>query len=262
MNYGNFAAIMKTSPSTVKRAVDIGEKAGLWRKDPEHVETKAGYDIHPMRLDLQPAFFRPELAQPIEQKPRGGARPGAGRKPKCADCPPGTHVIKKTTVEYICKGCGQPIDAEPARYDVMPDEAPASAEIKHETGDEATAQIGQGEEIKHETVYTNGSTSVSCLKKTRDVDAALLHSPDQCSPRAAVPPIIEETFDLTTAIRAADRYSPPDDLGRFAFKRALMLLHKHDVAGAAAQLPGIEDPQAYAIVAHLAARHAGQAAPA
>jgi hypothetical protein len=78
----------------------------------------------------------------------------------------------------------------------------------------------------------------------------------------SVPPHIEETLDLTTAIRAADRYSPPDELGRFAFKRALMLLHKHDADGAAAQLPSIEDPQAHAIVAHLAARHAGQAVTA
>jgi hypothetical protein len=77
----------------------------------------------------------------------------------------------------------------------------------------------------------------------------------------AIPPIIEETLDLTTAIRAADRYSPPDELGRYAFKLALVLLHKHDADGAAAQLPRIHDSQARAIVAHLTARHAGQAVP-
>jgi hypothetical protein len=179
VNYGTFADVMRTSKATIARAVDIGAQAELWKKDAEHVETKAGYDMLVMRLQLLPAFFRPELAQPIEQAPRGGARPGAGRKPKCGACPPQTRVVRRTEITYVCNGCGQILDAEPTRYDVMPDDAQAVDEFKHETGSAPLADAALDEthhdvpmppaqhadEFKHETVYIGGTTPVSCLKK-------------------------------------------------------------------------------------------------
>jgi hypothetical protein len=203
VNYGTFADVMRTSKATIARAVDVGEKAGLWRKDAEHVTTKAGYELLTMRLDLQPAFYHPEQAQPIEQQPRGGARPGAGRKPKCGACPPQTRVVRRTEITYVCNGCGQILDAEPTRYDVMPVDAPAVDELKHETG---TAPLADAEhvetahdapmppaqhtdEFKHETVYIGGITPVSCLKKTHDDDAE------------PVPPIVAASGTVAPGIR-------------------------------------------------------------
>jgi hypothetical protein len=177
VNYGTFADIMNTSKASVARAIDVGEKAGLWRKDAECKETKAGYDIQAMRLDVQPAFYRPELAQPIELN-IGGKRAGAGRKPKCADCPPRTTVIRKTEITYVCDGCGQVLDAEPTRFELMPDDAPAV--IQFETVDalpmDATRQAEHADEIQHETVYTSGTTPFQ-IEKTHDerAHAALVH---------------------------------------------------------------------------------------
>jgi hypothetical protein len=137
VNYGTFADIMNTSKTSVGNAVDIGEKAGLWRKDAEPKQTKSGYDIALMRLDLQPAFFRPELAEPIPET-RGGKRAGAGRKPKCATCPPGTPMREttETTIKTFCHGCGELLD-ELTTYstrELMPDDAPAAAEFKTVSG--------------------------------------------------------------------------------------------------------------------------------
>jgi hypothetical protein len=197
VNYGTFADVMRTSKGTVQRAVDIGEKAGLWNKDAEHVTTKAGYDIPLMRLQLLPAFFRPELAQPIEQAPRGGARPGAGRKPACPFCPPGTSHAKthtrKTTplVEYFCPNHGKFAEQElPPTFetyepvaggglDDMLTYAPGAAEFKHDSGttpladaehvethhDAPMPPAQHADEIKHDSVYIGGTTPVSCLKK-------------------------------------------------------------------------------------------------
>ena len=71
-----------------------------------------------------------------------------------------------------------------------------------------------------------------------------------------MPPIIEETLDLVTAIRAADQYSPSEAAGRFAYKSALNWLNRHEPVKAEALLDRIRDPQAYAIVAHLTSREA------
>jgi hypothetical protein len=181
VNYGTFADVMRTSKGTVKRAVDVGEKAGLWRKDAEHVETKAGYDMLVMRLDLQPAFYHPEQATPIEQKPRGGARPGAGRKPICPDCPSGTvhRKVTSTMVTYHCAAHGE-IGVEHLSA-LVEEYVSGTDEFKHETGtapladaehvetqhDAPAAHAENADDFKHETGYTvGGPTLVSCLKKT------------------------------------------------------------------------------------------------
>jgi hypothetical protein len=242
VNYGTFADIMNTSKTSVSNYVELGEQAGLWRKDAEYKETKAGYDIPLMRLDLQPAFYRPELAQPLELKPRGGKRAGAGRKPKCADCPPRTRVLRRTEITYVCDGCGQVLDAEPLRVELLPDDAPATAEFKHETDGmpAAAANVNeQSTEFKHETVYTRGTTPVSCLKKTR---------------AELVPLALTETYDTAAALRLADTYAPAENAGRWEFKTSLVLLSRGEHEKAAALAANVHDERAHAILVHLAER--------
>ncbi len=238
VNYGNFAEKMNTNKKTVGSAVELGERAGLWRKDAEYKETNAGFDIALMRLDLQPAFFRPELAEPIPET-RGGKRAGAGRKPKCADCPPRTRVLRRTEITYVCDGCGQVLDAETTRYDVLPDDAPATAEFKTET-DVVPSGVRLDEpadEFKIETEYIGGTPSVSVLKKTRDV-----------------PAILAETYDMPSALRLADGYAPDDAAERLAYKTGLTWLQRGEHAKAAALAANVHDERAHAALLHLAER--------
>jgi len=256
VNYDTFADIMNTSKATVARAIDIGERAGLWRKDAEYKQTKNGYDVKLMRLDLQPAYFNAALAEPIPET-RGGKRAGAGRKPKCSDCPPGTRVIRKTEVSYLCHGCKQTLDAEPARYEIMADDAPG-VEFKHETGYVTPAGYEHGREtvdapavdvetnapeFKHETGKRHadaaGTTSVSCLNKTRD---------------ERVPLALAETFDMPTAIRYADGYAPLDEAEHYAYKTGLTWLQRGELAKAVAAAANVHDERAHAILLHLANR--------
>jgi hypothetical protein len=260
VNYGTFADIMNTSKASVARAIDVGEQAGLWRKDAECKQTKSGYDVLAMRLDVQPAFYRPELAQPIEQKPRGGKRPGAGRKPTCATCPPGTPMREttETTIKTFCHGCGELLD-ELTTYstrELMPDDAPATTEFKHETGyatpvgyepetepaDAPAANVStNAPEFKHETgkhhAAAAGTTTVSCLKKARDV-----------------PAILAETYDMPSALRLADSYAPDDAAERLAFKTALTWLQRGEHEKAAALAANVHDERAHAALLHLAER--------
>jgi hypothetical protein len=254
VNYGTFADIMNTTKKAVGKAVELGERAGLWRKDGEYKETNAGFEIKLMRLDLQPAFFRPELAEPIPET-RGGTRAGAGRKPKCADCPPETRVIRKTEITYVCDGCGQVLDAEPVRFDVMPDDAPAAGEFKKET--DATHHDGgelctlstvppvanvetNAAEFKKGTEYIGGTTSVSFLKKTLDAEL--------------VPVALAETYELAAALRLADTYAPADDAERHAYKTGLTWLQRGEPAKAAAAAANVHDERAHATLLHLANR--------
>ena len=242
VNYGTFADIMNTSKATVARAIDVGEQAGLWRKDAEHKADAAGYDILAMRLDLQPAYFDAALAEPIEQKPRGGKRAGAGRKPKCADCPPRTRVLRKTEITYVCDGCGQVLDAEPVRVEYLPDDSPAAGEFKHETDGmpAAAANVNaQSDEFKHETEYRGGTTTVSCLKKT-------------CV--ELVPVALTETYDTAAALRLADSYAPDDAAERLAYKTGLTWLQRGEHEKAAALAANVHDERAHAVLLHLANR--------
>ncbi len=238
VNYGNFAEKMNTNKKSVGSAVELGERAGLWRKDAEYKETNAGFDIALMRLDLQPAFFRPELAEPIPET-RGGKRAGAGRKPKCADCPPRTRVRRRTEITYVCDGCGQVLDAEPTRFELMPDDAPAAAEFKTETdvvpsGARLAEHAG---EFKTETEYIGGTTTVSCLKKTLDV-----------------PAILAETYDMPSALRLADTYAPADATECRHYKTGLVWLQRGEHEKAAALAANVHDERAHAALVHLANR--------
>ncbi len=238
VNYGTFADIMNTNKKAVGTAVELGERAGLWHKDAEYKETNANFDIKLIRLDLQPAFFRPELAEPIPET-RGGKRAGAGRKPKCADCPPRTRVRRRTEITYVCDGCGQVLDAEPTRFELMPDDAPAAAEFKTETDVVPSgARLAEhADEFKTETEYIGGTTPVSILKKTRDV-----------------PAILAETYDMPTAIRLADSYAPDDAAERLAYKTGLTWLQRGEHEKAAAAAANVHDERACAALLHLANR--------
>ncbi len=238
VNYGNFAEKMNTNKKSVGSAVELGERAGLWHKDAEYKETNANFDIKLIRLDLQPAFFRPELAEPIPET-RGGKRAGAGRKPKCADCPPRTRVRRRTEITYVCDGCGQVLDAEPTRFELMPDDAPAAAEFKTETDVVPSgARLAEhADEFKTETEYIAGTTYVSVLKKTLDV-----------------PSILAETFDWPSALRLADGYAPDDAAERLAYKTGLTWLQRGEHAKAAALAANVHDERAHAALLHLAER--------
>jgi hypothetical protein len=238
VNYGTFADIMNTNKKAVGTAVELGERAGLWHKDAEYKETNANFDIKLIRLDLQPAFFRPELAEPIPET-RGGKRAGAGRKPKCADCPPRTRVRRRTEITYVCDGCGQVLDAEPTRFELMPDDAPVVAEFKTETDVvPSAARMGEhADEFKTETEKIGGTTPVSILKKTLDV-----------------PAILAETYDMPSALRLADGYAPDDAAERLAYKTGLTWLQRGEHEKAAALAANVHDERAHAALLHLAER--------
>jgi hypothetical protein len=240
VNYGNFAEKMNTNKKSVGSAVELGERAGLWRTNAEYKETNANFDIKLMRLDLQPAFFRPELADAIPET-RGGKRAGAGRKPKCGACPPRTRVIRKTEITYVCDGCGQVLDAEPARFVVMPDAAPAAAEFKTDTdGIPLAANVNEhAAEFKTDTEERRWPTPVSVLKKTR---------------AELVPVALTETFDITAAIRLADTYAPAEDAGRMDYKTGLVHIYHGNPGKALELLPNILDERACAMLVHLANR--------
>jgi hypothetical protein len=240
VNYGTFADIMNTNKKAVGTAVELGERAGLWHKDAEYKETNANFDIKLIRLDLQPAFFRPELAEPIPET-RGGKRAGAGRKPKCADCPPRTRVRRRTEITYVCDGCGQVLDAEPTRFELMPDDAPVVAEFKIETDVvPSAARMGEhADEFKTETEYIGGTTPVSILKKTH---------------AELVPVALTETFDITAAIRLADTYAPAEGAGRMDYKTGLVHIYHGNPGKALELLPNILDERACAMLVHLANR--------
>ncbi len=126
LDYGYAAQVLSTSKTTVGNVVDIGEKVGLWRKDPEVVTGDDGYEIKRMRLELQPAYDAPPQHADLDRPKHGGARPGAGRRPKCKECPAGTVHRMRTerTVSYHCPNHGL-IKAEtlPALVeDYVPDE--------------------------------------------------------------------------------------------------------------------------------------------
>jgi hypothetical protein len=253
VDYGNFAAILNTNESAVCNAIALGERAELWRKDAEYKPTDKGYPKKLMRLDLQPAFFRPELAEAIPET-RGGPRAGAGRKPKCATCPPGTPIREttETTIKTFCHGCGECLD-EVTTYktrELMPDDAPVDApaanvetnadEFKFEYADETpTRQAEHADEFKIETVYTSGTTLVSVLKKTR---------------AELVPVALTETFDITAAIRLADTYAPVDATECRHYKTSLVWTQRGEHEKAAALAANVHDERAHAILLHLAER--------
>jgi hypothetical protein len=248
VNYGTFADIMNTSKASVARAIDVGEQAGLWRKDAECKQTKNGYDVLAMRLDVQPAFFRPELALPVELTPRGGKRPGAGRKPNCPKCPPSTPMREttETTIKTRCLGCGDLLH-EMTTYttrECMPDDAET---INHETGYATPAGYEpKTEPVDAETINdatekqpaaATGTTTVSSLIKSRDV-----------------PAILAETFDITAALRLADSYAPDDAAERLAYKTGLTWLQRGEHEKAAALAANVHDERAHAALVHLANR--------
>jgi hypothetical protein len=250
VDYGNFAAILNTNESAVCNAIALGERAGLWRKDAEYKETNAGYPKKLIRLDLQTAFFRPELAEPIPET-RGGKRANAGRKPKCATCPPNTPMreMTETTIKTYCMGCGECLDEVTTfkTRELIPDDAPAANvetnadEFKFEYADETQErQAEHADEFKIEMVVGHLRSPVSILKKTLDAEL--------------VPVALAETFDTAAAIRLADTYAPADDAERHAYKTGLVHIQRGEHEKAAAAAANVHDERAHATLVHLAER--------
>lgn len=108
LDYQTAADVLKTSKTTIGRGVEAGERIGIWRRDPETAQSKKGnFDIHLMRLELQPDYDTPAVLPLVDIPKHGGARPNAGRKPKCPNgCPPSTGVLPRTIKQDICLGCG------------------------------------------------------------------------------------------------------------------------------------------------------------
>ena len=224
--YKRLGEFVATSPSTVGKVIELGEKLGMWRRDPEIKQSKDGYEIQLQRLELLPAFDDPALAPLVERKQHGGARPNAGRKPKCPTCGPSAKVIEEVTtiVTHYCETCETILHTETAqqRHELQPD-------INQDEIEEEAQQTGEG--IQDE-IGTYNLTTVSSLP---------------------VPIILEETLDLTAAIRLADTFSPAEGLERYTFKTALSWLLK-DPSKAVEQVPKITDSVARVIIEHLAAR--------
>jgi hypothetical protein len=149
-----------------------------------------------------------------------------------------TETVRRTT----CLGCQTVLD-EVTTYstrELMPDDAAAAAEFKHETDGMPAAATNvneQSAEFKHETEYISGTTPVSCLKKIRDV-----------------PDILVETYDWPAALRLADSYAPDDAAERLAYKTGLTWLQRGEHEKAAALAPNVHDERAHAALLHLAER--------
>jgi len=108
VSYKYVSDVLHMSPSTIARGIEAGERIGIWRRDPESALSRDGFEIKYMRLELQPAYDTPAVLPVVEMPKRGGARPNAGRKPKCPHCSPdfGVRRKKTTTIQDICVGCG------------------------------------------------------------------------------------------------------------------------------------------------------------
>ncbi len=262
IDYGQFAELMNTNTTAIGKAVELAERARLWRKDAEYKETKNGYTVKRIRLDLQPAFFRPELAEPIPET-RGGKRAGAGRKPKCATCPPGTPMRQttETTIKTYCHGCGECLDEVTtyATREIMPDDAPARYEPEREPADVPAANVStNADEFKTVTekhpAAAPGTTTVTVLKKTHDVETNAQTFKFEKTHAELVPVALAETYELAAAIRLADTYAPADDGERTAYKTGLTWLQRGEHAKAAAAAANVHDERAHATLVHLAER--------
>jgi len=167
-------------------------------------------------------------------------------------------VLRRTEITYVCDGCGQVLDAEPTRFELMPDDAPAAAEFKTDTGyvtpagyeperepvDAPAANVEtNAPEFKNVTGKHHGAapgtTTVSVLKKTR---------------AELVPLALVETYDMPSAFRLADTYAPAEDAGRAVYKTGLVHIYHGNPGKALELLPNILDERACAMLVHLANR--------
>jgi hypothetical protein len=182
LNYDHAADVLKTSKSTVGRAVEIGEQVGLWRRDPEMAQTKDGYEIQHMRLELQPAFDEPQQLLPVDRPKHGGARPGAGRKPKCPHCPAGTihRMVTKRTAVYYCAQHGE-IGAE-----ALPDLI-----------ENYVAEGENQDETIEQQVLTSVPSSPSAEGENQDETRQTAESSEDTTGVASDSPVVPSTTDKT-----------------------------------------------------------------
>ncbi|HSH83381.1 MAG TPA: hypothetical protein VLA19_33020 [Herpetosiphonaceae bacterium] len=157
---GDAGYLTGKSDSTGNRAIRKLEQHGYVICDPTRVTLPDGKEVEQMRVVPGPAFDNPDLLVPIETtKKRGGARKGAGRKPKCASCPPGTPLVEKTTIkkQIVCTGCGDVLDEqeETHRREINIDYEAASAADEGEEAN-APAAAAAGPEINIDFAQDEG----------------------------------------------------------------------------------------------------------
>lgn len=230
------AKMANSSPATVSRHLKRLEDNGIIERKVETV-----YDAEKEQFFSQ-TFVRPKvnLLDPsvlVVPSEHGGSRKVRCIKPDCNS----TNIVDK--IERICLDCNTP-----------------QGEVKF-------VPINEPEDLTDEAAYADAIATEepseraisSCVPISNVPDTKTTTGSDPIElqdeiPPAVVPPLIEETLDLVTAIRAADRYSPAEDAGRFAYKTALAWLNRRQPVKAEALLDRIIEPQARAIVAHLAGR--------
>ena len=221
--------------ATGNRAIRALEEHGVFVCDPVPFTTENGHLAEQMHVLPGPAYDNVALVQPATSvKKRGGARAGAGRKPACSECPPGTVHRKVTsrTVSYYCITHG--LIAEEPLPDLIEDYGSGDAAINFDCNSASAPSEAECNFASQVTISLSACNS----------------EPEVLTP---VPSVIEDTADLTTAIRCADNFSPSDSAERYVFKTALSWLLK-DPSKALDQVPKIADPLARAIIEHLAAR--------
>jgi DNA-binding transcriptional ArsR family regulator len=232
------AKMANSSPATISRHLRRLEENGIIERKIETV-----YDAERESFISQ-TFVRPkvDLADPtvlVVPSEHGGSRKVRCVKPGCGS----SNIVDK--IERICLDCNTP--QSEVKY--VPINEPDDL-----TDETAYASAIEAEQTASERAISSCApiSNVPVLETTNGSDLVGLQ--DEIA--VAVPPLIEETLDLTTAIRAADRYSPAEDEGRFAYKSALAWLHRDQPIKAEAYLDRIKEPQARAIVEHLVARGA------
>jgi hypothetical protein len=228
--------LMGQSQATGSRALRVLEEQNVLICDPVPFTHAEGWDGESMHVLRGPAYDdTTQVTPPTSKKKNGGKREGAGRKRDCPDCPRGTthRKVVSTTVSYYCSTHGL----------VYEEQIP----------DEIEDYVSEGGEVNVASQEGDGSLDCNVASGYLADDTRPPINVDTPAVDVAVPTIIEETFDLTAAIRLADRYSPAEGMERYAFKTALSWLLK-EPAKALDQVPKIDDPVARAIVEHLVSR--------
>jgi hypothetical protein len=99
-----------------------------------------------------------------------------------------------------------------------------------------------------------GTTTVTVLKKTHDVETNAQTFKFEKTRAELVPVALTETYDTAAALRLADSYAPDDAAERLAYKTGLTWLQRGEHEKAAALAANVHDERAHAALVHLANR--------
>lgn len=172
---GEIASGLGVSPQTARRYLDSLEKHGIihqenvqnpthpalmrWR-DRQKIEAGKLDELEPdeaIVITPGPAFDAPEsIAPDPDRKKQGGARPGAGRKRKCACGSEDLYVVARTVTEVHCRQCGEITVEDAGKERIVYDSREEQAEqeenqVDFDTTDDAPGgddTTDSGEEFK------------------------------------------------------------------------------------------------------------------